>query len=69
MLLCNAVKFSWQDGEYPVSWSTRTSAEKDVDELMQWSRAVEKQWQGRLNKDNVDFNPSMLLDQGTSKRI
>lgn len=61
MLLRNAVEFSWQDGEYPGSWSTRTSAEKDVDELMQRSGAVEKQWRGRLNEDNVDPNPPCSL--------
>lgn len=65
MLLHNAVKFSWQDGEYPGSLSTRMTAGKGgMDKITQWSGAAEKQQRGRLNKDNADFNPSTLLGQG-----
>ena len=65
MLLRNAVTFSWQDGGYPGSLSTRMTAGKgDMGKITQWSGAAEKQQQGRLDKDNAGFNPCTLLGQG-----
>lgn len=57
MLLCKAVRCSWQDWKYLGSLSTEITAGKGyVDELRQWSGATEKMKQHGLHENNAEFS-------------